>query len=479
MGVRRAKLAPGMKKWLCAALLGLAAATCAAQSPAIKLTAPEVRARALFERVIGFKTSVGLGQVPALAAFLAGEFRAAGFPEADIHVFPLGETASMVVRYRGDGSGGRPILLMAHMDVVTANREEWQRDPFTLVEEKGFFFGRGTFDIKGGLSCEVETFLRLKAEGFVPKRDLIIMLTGDEETTQNSTADLVKNHRDLIDADLALNADAGNATLDEATGAPLFFSLGTAEKSYASYNLTVTNPGGHSSLPRPDNAIYELADALKKVQAFQFPIMWNDTTLGYFRGIGKITPGPLGRAMQRFAADPHDPQAAAALAQSPTYIGMTRTTCVPTLLRGGHAENALPESATATVNCRIFPGIDPSAVKATLQGIVGPEVTVADVGAPSWSNASPLRADVLAAVTKALHVRYPGVAVVPMQEPGLSDAVYTRGMGIATYGVGAGFIKDSDDFMHGLDERVPVKSFYDYLDFWYVLVKDLASTPAA
>jgi acetylornithine deacetylase/succinyl-diaminopimelate desuccinylase-like protein len=468
-----------MAKWLYSALIAvLAASTCNAQGAGATLIAPEAKARAIFERVIAFKTSVGFGQVPPMAAYLAGEFRAAGFPEADIHIFPLGETASMVVRYRGDGSGGKPILLMAHMDVVTAKREEWQRDPFTLVEEKGFFFGRGTFDIKGGLTCEAAAFLRLKAEGFVPRRDLILMFTGDEETTENTTADLVKNHRDLIDADFALNADAGNATLDETTGLPLFFSLGTAEKSYASYDLTVTNSGGHSSLPRADNAIYELADALKKVQAYRFPIMWNDTTLGYFKGIGKLTPGPLGQAMQQFGANPSDQKAAALLAESPTYVGMTRTTCVPTLLRGGHAENALPESATVTINCRIFPGIDPAAVKATLQEIVGSKVAVANVGTPAWSNASPLRADVLAGVTKALHVRYPGVPIVPMQEPGLSDAVYTRGIGIATYGVGAGFIKDSDDFMHGLNERVPIKSFYDYLDFWYVLVKDLASAPS-
>ena len=217
---------------LCAALL---VSTGQAAPAAAGLNANDARARALFERVIGFKTSVGLGQVPALAAYLAGEFRAAGFPESDIHIFPLRETASMVVRYRGDGSGGKPILLMAHMDVVTAKREEWQRDPFALVEENGFFFGRGTFDIKGGLTGEMASVLRLKSEGFVPKRDLILMFTGDEETTENTTADLVKNHRDLIGADFALNADAGNATLDEATGKPLFFSLGTAEKSYASF----------------------------------------------------------------------------------------------------------------------------------------------------------------------------------------------------------------------------------------------------
>lgn len=470
-----------MTKWLCGALLAvLAVSTCNAQGAGASptLTPNEAKAREIFQRVIAFKTSVGLGQVPAMANYLAGELRAAGFPESDIHIFPLGETASMVVRYRGDGTGGKPILLMAHMDVVTAKREEWQRDPFTLVEENGFFYGRGTFDIKGGLTCELATLLRLKAEGFVPKRDLILMFTGDEETTEDTTADLAKNHRDLIDADFALNADAGNGTLDETTGLPLFFSLGTAEKSYASFELTATNPGGHSSQPRVDNAIYDLADALKKVQAYGFPIMWNDTTLGYFKGIGKLTPGALGQAMRAFGANPHDQQAVATLAKSPNYVGMTRTTCVPTLLRAGHAENALPESAVATINCRVFPGIDPLAVKAKLQELVGPKITVTTVGKPAWSNASPLRADVVEAVTNALHVRTPGVPVLPMQEPGLSDALYTRGLGIPTYGVGAGFIKDSDDFMHGLNERVPVKSFYDYLDFWYVLVKNLASAPA-
>ncbi len=460
---------------LCAALLASAAQ---AAPMAAGLTPNEAKARALFERVIAFKTSVGLGQVPALAEYLAGEFRAAGFAESDIHIFPLGETASMVVRYRGDGSGGKPILLMAHMDVVTAKREEWQRDPFTLVEENGFFYGRGTFDIKGGLTAETATVLRLKAEGFTPKRDLILMFTGDEETTENTTADLVKNHRDLIEADFALNADAGNGTLDEATGKPLFFSLGTAEKSYASFDLTTSNPGGHSSQPRVDNAIYDLADGIKNLQAYHFPNMWNDTTLAYFKGIGKLTPGPLGEAMQRFGADPHDAKAAGMLAESPTYVGMIRTTCIPTLLRGGHAENALPESAAATVNCRIFPGVNPAETKARLEQVVGPKVQVASVGTPFWSNASPLREDVVAAVTKALHVRYPGVPVVPMQEPGMSDAVYTRGMGVPTYGMSAGFIKDSDNYMHGLNERVPVKSFYDYLDFWYVLVKDLAGQPA-
>ena len=457
----------------------LIAIACVAQSPGPQrvLTPEQAKAREIFARVIAFKTSVGLGQVPAMAAYLTGELRAAGFADKDIHFLPLGETGSLIARYRGDGTGGKPILLMSHMDVVTAKREDWQRDPFTLVEETGFFFGRGTIDVKGGLTCQIATFLRLKAEGFVPTRDLILMFTGDEETTQDTARDIVTNHRDLIEADFALNADAGNGTLDEVTGLPIFFSLGTAEKSYATYELTVTRPGGTSSMPHADNAIYELAGALRKLQAYEFPIMWNDTTLGYFDGIGKRTPGTLGRAMRKFAVNPHDQAAAASLADSPTNVGATRTTCVPTLLRGGHAENALPESATATVNCRIFPGIDPAVVKAALQGLVGHKVTVTTVGTPVWSNASPLRADVVAAVTAALRVRNPAVPVVPWQESGLSDAAFTRSLGVPTYGVGAGFIKDSDNFFHGLNERVPVQSFYDYLDFWYVMVKDLASPP--
>jgi acetylornithine deacetylase/succinyl-diaminopimelate desuccinylase-like protein len=466
----------GGSRWALAALL--AAMACGAQAPGPGLTPDQARARELFARAIGFRTSVGLGQVPVMANYLAAEFRAAGFPDADIHIFPLGETASMVVRYRGDGSGGKPILLMAHTDVVTAKPAEWRSDPFTLVEERGFFYGRGTIDVKDGLVCQMATLLRLKAEGFVPKRDLILLLTGDEETAQDTTADIVNNHRDLVDAEFALNTDAGNGTLDEGTGLPLFFSIGTAEKGYADYEVTVRNAGGHSSEPRADNAIYELADALRKVQVHAFPVTWNETTLAYFAGIGRLTPGTLGRAMRNFAANPRDQAAAALLAANPKYVGMTRTTCVPTLLRGGSAENALPEYATATINCRLFPGVDPVAVKATLQQLVGPGAAVAIVGTPFRTNASPLREDVLSAVTRALHARNPGVPVMPMQESGLSDAVFTRAIGIPTYGVGAAFIKDADNHMHGSNEGLPVKSFYDYLDFWYLLLKDLASRHA-
>lgn len=477
MSSRGARRWPALVALLAATLAVAQGAAPAAAPTATQRSADDRKAYELFAKVIAFRTSVGENKVPALLEYLAGEFRAAGFPEADIRILPLGDTASMVVRYRGDGSGGRPILLMSHADVVTANHAEWRTDPFTLTERDGFYFGRGTVDVKTGLVAQMATLLRMKAAGVVPTRDLIMMVTGDEEETEATAADLTAKHRDLIEADFALNADAGNGTLDEKTGKPLFFSLGTAEKGYASYEVTVRNIGGHSSEPRADNAIYDLAGALRGLQAFRFPLMWNDTTLAYFRGIGELTPGPLGAAMRRFGHDPHDASAADELAGNSKYVGMTRTTCIPTLLRGGHAENALPEFATATINCRTFPGVKPEEVRAALQSAAGSGAEVKAIGAPAETNASPLRADVLQAVTRALHVRYPGVPVIPMQESGMSDAFYTRGIGIPSYGVSTGFIKDSDNHMHGSNEGIPVDSFYNYLAFWNALLTDLATRP--
>ncbi|HET6551946.1 MAG TPA: M20/M25/M40 family metallo-hydrolase [Dyella sp.] len=464
-----------MFKTLLASLLTL---SIAAPVAATTLDANQARGRDILSHLIAFKTEIGQGQVPVMAKYLADQFRAAGFPDADIHILPYGETAAMVVRYRGDGSGGKPIALMAHMDVVTAKPEDWQRDPFKLIEENGYFYGRGTEDIKSGVTVLAANFIRLKKEGFVPTRDLVIVYTGDEETTQDTMEDLVKNHRDLVDVEYALNTDAGGGELSE-SGKPLVFGFQTAEKAYASFELTTHNPGGHSSLPRKDNAIYELADALKKVQAYQFPVMWNDTTLASFKALGATTQGKVGDAMRAFAKDPHDASAAAVLADEPSEVGKTRTTCVATLLRGGHADNALPQSATATINCRIFPGVAIDTVRKSLQDVVGPKVDIALVGKAVSSDASPLRQDVLAAVTKAVHSIRPGVAVTPIQESGATDGLYFRAAGIPTYGVNGMFMKTSDAFAHGLNERVPVQGFYDDLAYWHVLLTTLAGKPAA
>ena len=445
--------------------------TLAMSCSASELTLNQAKAHEIFARLIAFKTEVGQGQVPVMAEYLAGEFKSAGFPAEDIHILPLGETASLVVRYHGNGKGGRPIALLAHMDVVTAKPEDWRRDPYALIEENGYFYGRGSLDIKNDVALLTATFLRLKHEHFVPTRDFIIVFSGDEETGMLTAKDLTTQHRDLIDAEFALNSDGGGGVLNDQGQAQLF-ALQTAEKSYASFEISTHNPGGHSSLPRSDNAIYELADAIKALQAYRFPVQWNDTTRAYFKASGVVTPGAVGAAMRRFAQDPTDHAATDVLFDTPAEVGRTRTTCIPTLLRGGHADNALPQSATVTVNCRIFPGVAVVDVGKILQAQVGSKVDVKVLGNPTVSDASPLRTDVLAAVTRAVHAMHPGVAIIPAQDSYATDGVYFRAAGIPTYGVAGTFIKDSDVFSHGLNERIPVQSFYDEMDYWYRLLKD-------
>ena len=433
-------------------------------------------ARAIFEKLISIRSSEGYAQVPVLAQYLADRFRAAGFPEDDIHILPSGETASLVVRYRGNGKGGKPILLLAHMDVVTAKPEDWERDPFKLVEENGYFFGRGTQDMKAEIALIAATFLRLKGEKFVPTRDLIIAFTGDEETHMDTARELATKYRALTDAEFALNGDGGGGSLDSDAGRPEYYRLQGAEKSYASFSLTARNQGGHSSQPRPDNAIYELADALKALQGYSFPVMWNEWTIGSFQAAAGATPGELGQAMAKFAANPGDPDAAAVLARTPSMIGRTRTTCVATMLTGGHADNALPQSASATVNCRIFPGTSVAEVRDSLQQVVGDKIQVKVLGEPHSSPPSPMREDVMAAVTKAVRASYPGTLIVPDMAPYATDGSILRGAGIPTYGVSSLFMKPTDEFAHGLNERLPVSAFYAGLNHWYVLLKTLAGT---
>jgi acetylornithine deacetylase/succinyl-diaminopimelate desuccinylase-like protein len=454
----------------------IAALVCCAAQPvqAAAPTAVQAEARAILDKLIAYRTSEGLGQVPAMAQYLADRFRQAGFPEDDIHILPSGETASLVVRYRGTGKAGKPMLVLAHMDVVTAKPEEWERDPFRLVEENGYFFGRGTSDIKSDIALITTTFLRLRAEKFVPARDIIIAFSGDEEARMATTRELATKYRELTDAEFAINGDGGGGSLDEATGKAQVYELQGAEKSFASYEFTAHNPGGHSSQPRQDNAIYDLAHALENLRDHAFPVMWNEWTLGSFRAAAAATPGEIGQAMAKFAANPGDPGAAATLSGNPAMVGRVRTTCVATMLSGGHAENALPQTATATVNCRIFPGTSAEEVRATLQQVAGDRIEVKVIGNPHSAPPSPMRADVMAAVTKAVHTSYPGVPIVPDQAPYATDGSVWRAEGIPTYGAGSLFMKQSDEFEHGLNERVPVASFYAGLDHWYVLLKTLA-----
>jgi acetylornithine deacetylase/succinyl-diaminopimelate desuccinylase-like protein len=437
--------------------------------------ATRAEAREIFQAIVAIESSAGRGQVPAVANYLAERLRRGGFAAEDIRVVPLGDTASLVVRYRGSGGAAhgalRPILFLSHLDVVTAKRSDWQRDPFVLVEENGYFFGRGTLDVKGETALMVATLLRLKREHFVPARDLILACTGDEETAEATALDLITRHRDLVDAEFALNGDYGGGVLDEAKGRPFLYFLRGAEKTAISYTLTTRNPGGHSSRPRADNAIYELADALKAVQAYRFALMSNEWTIADFKAEGEARGGSLGAAMTRFAANPQDAAAAAEIARRPEDVGKLGTTCVATLIQGGHADNALPQSATATVNCRLFPGMSAPQVLSILQGLVGPKVEVRQVDDAVVSEPSPLRPDVLAAVTRAVQAANPGARIVPTQVSYATDGAIFRAYGIPTYGVGSLFIKDSEDFAHGLNERIPVESFYRGLTHWYVLMR--------
>jgi acetylornithine deacetylase/succinyl-diaminopimelate desuccinylase-like protein len=455
-------------------LAGGALSMSLAAAAAAPSEAERAQARDIFANIIAIESSIGKGKVPLVAKYLAERFKAGGFPEADIHILPLGETASLVVRYRGNGTGGKPIALIAHMDVVTAKRSDWQRDPYRLIEEKGLFYGRGTSDVKQEVALLTATFLRLKAAGFVPTRDLIIAFSGDEETEQATARDIVTKHRDLMDAEFALNGDGGGGVLSEGTAKALIFYVQGAEKSSAQYLVTTHNPGGHSSQPRADNAIYELADALKAVQGYQFPVKWNEWTIGDFKAASLVTKGPIGDAMAKFAADPGNAAAAAELSKTPAYLGRIRTTCVATMLTGGHAENALPQSATATINCRIFPGTSAADVQKTLQGLVGPKVEVKQGYDALVSDASPMRADVMKAVERAVAASDPGTPVVPTQAAYATDGAVYRNAGIPTYGVGGVFIMDSEEFAHGLNERIRVNEFYKGLTYWDVLIKALA-----
>ena len=452
-----------------------------AQDHSSRYTKPyQKKALEIYRTSIGFRTAMSHGQVPALASYLADEFRAGGFPDEDVHVLPSKtaegeEIASLVVTYRGDGSSGKkPILLLAHMDVVEALPEDWERDPFELIEEDGYFFGRGTLDDKFGTTTLTTSFLRLKAEGFVPTRDLVIAFSGDEETGATSIQSLVNEHRNLTDAEFALNADSGLGVLNHDNEA-VSYLLEAVEKTNATFKLTVRNPGGHSSMPRADNAIYELASVLKNIEAHRFPVRSNDITRKYFEMMADASQGEVADAMQRFSKNPLDEEASDILYHHPSQVGITRTTCVATMLSGGHAENALPQSATATVNCRIFPGVAVTEVRATLKRIANNDaLEVRTLGDPEAGPPSQLREDVVSAISKAVHARHPDIPIIPAMVPWATDGKYVRIAGIPTYGVMGLFLREADDFAHGLNERVPVRSFFGALEHWYIILHDLA-----
>ncbi|WP_417610659.1 M20/M25/M40 family metallo-hydrolase [Parasphingorhabdus sp.] len=471
------------RKWSGRLAVLLAASTLSIQpvlaQDTVPLTPDQQLARDIYRDVIAFRTARGQQQVPAMVAYLVDRFKQAGFSDDDIQITDYdsdGEkTQGLIVTYRAKpGSSKKPIVLLGHMDVVDALAKDWVRPPFTLTEEEGYFFGRGTDDNKYGITNLTATFLRLKQEGWQPSRDLVLVFSGDEETGMVSTKAQAKYVAENIDPAFVLNSDAGGIALAE-DGTPVAFRVQSAEKTFATYELTVTNPGGHSSRPRSDNAIYELAEALGKIAAYKFPVRATDLTRSYFATAGKLTPGELGQAMLQFAADPSDEAAIATLQANPETVGTLGTTCVATMLAAGHAENALPQSATATVNCRIFPGEGAAATEAKLKEVIGnDDVTFKLITDVTESPESKLRDDVKAALRFSLDKRYPGMTILPYMESGGTDGMHYRTLGYDTVALSGAAMKASDMFAHGLNERLPVDSFYGGLDHWYWILKKLA-----
>lgn len=435
---------------------------------------PQESAQALdmLKRGIAFRTVAGKGnQVPAYAAYLKDQLVAGGFPAADISITPFEDTAVLLARWRGTGAKAKPIILSGHMDVVEADPKDWTRDPFTAVVENGFVYGRGSLDNKAGITVMVATLTKLRREGFRPRRDIVLALSGAEETSFKSTKLLAGQ---LKGAELLLNSDAGGAAIDDKTGKPQVYGIQAAEKTYADYRITITDPGGHSSRPTATNPITALAKSIEAISAYAFPVQSSELTRAFFRATATQTPGDMGEAMKRFAANPDDAGAAATLSAAPEWVGQLRTTCVPTMLDGGHAPNALPQRASVLVNCRIYPGVSIASVGEELAKLAGPRAKIEVVGDQDMSDASPLRADVMAALRKAVDARAPGLPIVPMMEAGATDSVAFRALGIPSYGVGPVFIKAGDEFAHGLNERVPVESISGGIAQWTVLVRELA-----
>lgn len=425
----------------------------------------------LLTKGIAFKTVQGQGQVPAYAAYLKQQLVSAGYSDGDVTFVPMGETGYLTARYPGRDRKAKPTLVLGHMDVVQADPKDWARDPFTPVVEGGYVFGRGSLDNKAGVSMVVATLMKLKREKWVPRRDVVLVLTGDEETIMKTTHAAAQAFKD---AGLVLNADAGGGALGD-DGKPIAYGLQAAEKVYGDWHLVITDPGGHSSRPGPRNAIASLAGAVTRIAAYRFPPQQNEITKASLAGTAAGTPGPLGAAMKAFSDNPNDMTAAELISADPRYVGQIRTTCVPTMFNGGHAPNALPQRAMANVNCRIFPGTPRAEIEKKLVELIADPTIKIDLfdNGTIEAGASPLDPKVMAAVRAATAKRAPGVPVLPLQEAGATDSMHFRALGIPSFGVGGVFMKPGEIFAHGLDERVPVATFDPGITWWEDLLKTL------
>lgn len=460
-----------------ALLAGVAAPQLAAR-PAKVASHPVAEAQTLelAKQLIAIRSVQGEGNRTGDALqVVKGALVAGGWKDSDVAITPMDDTAYMIAVWPGSDPALKPLVISGHMDVVEAKPADWQRDPFTPVVENGYLYGRGASDMKYSAAMAVSSLIELRREGYKPKRTIIVALSGDEETSMKTTRTLAEK---LSNAGLVLNIDGGGGLLDEKTGRALYLAWDGAEKTYVDYRLEVTNPGGHSSAPRPDNAIVQLAQAVEKVGAYRFKPEQNPVTKGWFEKAAQFEGNPaLAGAMRAYAANPSDAAAIATLRASPAHVGKVSTTCVPTMLSGGHAQNALPQRATANVNCRVFPGHSREEIRAELERAIDmPMVKVTDVsgGDTTESPASAMRPDFQAALTKAVKLSYPGIAILPSQASGASDSMWFRAKGIDSYGMSPVFMKDSDDFSHGLNERVPLSNTAPGIVYFLSMLTDLS-----
>ncbi|WP_116367099.1 M20/M25/M40 family metallo-hydrolase [Parahaliea mediterranea] len=434
-------------------------------------------ARELLEQLIGYRTAKGQGQVPAMIDVLVAQLRAGGFAAEDIVRVPLeieGEqTSGLIVRYPAAGiPAGPPVAFLAHMDVVDAIAGNWNTDPFSATEKDGYLYGRGAQDNKFGVALLVSTFIDLKQSGFAPTRDLVLAFSGDEETGMLTTREILK-HPYVRDAEYALNSDAGGGSIAK-DGTPLAFSMQAAEKTFATFRLHARNPGGHSSVPRPDNAIYELAHALVALQGLQFPVQFNPITRSMAEDVIAREGGEVGAALTTLLEDPANAQAIAVMQRHPQYANMLWTTCVATMLEAGHAENALPQDAIATVNCRILPdtgGVEH--VQQVLADTIDNDAIGMTLGREAVeSPASPIREDVTAILQAGVALNYPGITLQPSMSSGGTEGREYRRAGIPVYGAGSlALVRPDDSRAHGINERIPLASFYREMDYWNYIMR--------
>jgi len=461
-------------KLLAASAAALALASAVHAAPAKPDQALHDQALETLKKGISFRTVIPGDQVRPYAEYLKGVLVQAGFKPEDVEVRDVPEAGSsiLIARYHGADPSKKPIVIIDHMDVVEAHREDWTRDPFVPVVENGYIFGRGAVDDKFDVSIVTTVLSKLKREGWKPGRDVILALSGDEETRQQTARLFPKL---FPNAEMVLNGDGGGGEIGE-DGRPISYGIQASEKTYSDFAITVTNPGGHSSRPNKTNAIYQLAADLERLAAYRFPVMSNEITIASLRAAAPNAQGPAGEALRRYVANPKDEAAIAVLSDDPDYVGQLRTTCVATMINGGHATNALPQKVSANVNCRIFPGVSSDSVRQQIAKVIadpGATITRSPDGAID-SPASPLRPDVMAAITKAVHARYPGLPIVPVMSAGATDGMFTRAAGIPTYGVSGLFMKASDDFSHGLNERAPLDAIDGALAHWESILRDLA-----